>query len=103
MKCQQSISFSSKRVQLRGRLFLFSTPDSENKLGIHVNLSFPGLDENLFNDNEHIESLIGLSLLEAYYRSNAYMVQFTNLTFVIQALAQADRKKYVEEKISEMN
>ena len=66
-------------------------------------MSFPGLDENFFNDNEHIpESLIGLrDLLEAYYRSNAYMVQFTNLTFLIQALAQADRKKYVEEEISE--
>ena len=94
-----------KEFNLRGHkpLSFFSTPDSENKLGIHVNLSFPGLDENLFNDNEHIpESLIGLrDLLEAYYRSNAYMVQFTNLTFLIQALAQADRKKYVEEEISE--
>lgn len=95
--------FSSKGQQF---ISFFATPDEiNNKLRIFVNESFPGIDENLFDSNEKLpEQLVHLrDLLEMYYRSNAYMVQFMNTTFTIKDLGKKLKEQYEREEISEQD
>ena len=95
--------FSSKGQQF---ISFFATPDEiNNKLRIFVNESFPGIDENLFDSKEKLpEQLVHLrDLLEMYYRSNAYMVQFMNTTFTIKDLGKKLKEQYEREEISEQD
>jgi len=95
--------FSTKGQQF---ISFFATPDEiNNKLRIFVNESFPGIDENLFDSKEKLpEQLIHLrDLLEMYYRSNAYMVQFMNTTFTIKDLGKKLKEQYEREEISEQD
>tara|TARA_Y100000389_G_C17460728_1_gene521435 strand:+ start:1261 stop:2406 length:1146 start_codon:yes stop_codon:yes gene_type:complete len=93
---------------IKGQQFLsfFATPDEiNNKLRIIVNESFPGIDENLFDSDEKLpEQLVHLrDLLEMYYRSNAYMVQFMNTTFIIKDLGKKLMDQYEKEEITEQD
>lgn len=97
-----------KEFHIKGQQLLsfFATPDEiNNKLRIIVNESFPGIDENLFDSNEKLpEQLVHLrDLLEMYYRSNAYMVQFMNTTFIIKDLGKKLMEQYENEEISELD
>lgn len=95
--------FSTKGQQF---ISFFATPDEiNNKLRIFVNESFPGIDENLFDSKDKLpEQLIHLrDLLEMYYRSNAYMVQFMNTTFTIKDLGKKLKEQYEREEISEQD
>jgi len=101
-------SLIQDEFSIKGQQFLsfFATPDEiNNKLRIIVNESFPGIDENLFDSKEKLpEQLVHLrDLLEMYYRSNAYMVQFMNTTFTIKELGKKPMQDYEKEEISEQD
>lgn len=101
-------SLIQDEFSIKGQQFIsfFATPDEiNNKLRILVNESFPGIDENLFDSKEKLpEQLIHLrDLLEMYYRSNAYMVQFMNTTFKLKDLGKKLKEQYENEEISELD